>query len=146
MLETPFKFFSNLLIAHIFENSPLFDIKIKNFLLYQFITLFNKVLRIRFEQVSPDEFCELCKLYRVLCIECATDCTFSMNCDLTTSKDAFLSSVLRIADGFWEHSRLLQLKMLDDNMNIPNQISHTNVQNSLSAIVVDIIKKKHRKH
>ncbi|CAI4046820.1 hypothetical protein SKDZ_12G3490 [Saccharomyces kudriavzevii ZP591] len=141
MLETPFKFFSNLLIAHIFENSPLFDIKIKNFLLYQFITLFNKVLRIRFEQVSPDEFCELCKLYRVLCIECATDCTFSMNCDLTTSKDAFLSSVLRIADGFWEHSRLLQLKMLDDNMNIPNQISHTNVQNSLSAIVVDIIKK-----
>ena len=139
ILEHPFTFFSDLIIAHIFENRSLFDMNIKNFLLYQFITLFNKVLKIRFEQVSPDEFVELCKIYRALCIECATDNTFKKNNDLIVVKDAFLVSVLRIADGFWEHDRLWQLKMLDGSMNIPTQISHTDIQSSLSGIVMKII-------
>lgn len=139
MLESPFAFFSDLVIAHIFENRPFFDVNIKNFLLSHFIDLFNKVLKMKFEQVSPDEFAELCKVYRALCIECATDDTFNSNSDLIAAKDAFLVSVLRIADGFWEHDKLLQLRMLDSNMNIPNQIPHTTLQSSLSAIVIKII-------
>lgn len=139
MLENPFTFFSDLVIAHIFEDRPLFDMNIRNFLLYQFITLLNKVLRMRFEQVSPDEFAELCKLYRALCIECVTDDTFGNNKELVNAKGAFSSSVLRIADGFWEHSRLSQLETLDKSMNVPCQIPHTSVQNSLSAIILKII-------
>lgn len=139
MLESPFAFFSDLVIAHIFENRPFFDVNIKNFLLSHFIDLFNKVLKMKFEQVSPDEFAELCKVYKALCIECATDDTFNSNSDLIAAKDAFLVSVLRIADGFWEHDKLLQLRMLDSNMNIPNQIPHTTLQSSLSSIVIKII-------
>ncbi|QHS75030.1 Mms22p [Saccharomyces paradoxus] len=141
MLESPFTFFSDLVIAHIFESRPLFDMNIKNFLLCQFINLFNKVLRMRFEQVSPDEFAELCKVYRALCIEYATDDTFNRNSDLITVKDTFLASVLRIADGFWEYDRLSQLRMLDSDMNIPNQIPHSNIQRSLSAIVIKVIER-----
>ncbi|CAI1597022.1 hypothetical protein SEUBUCD646_0L03670 [Saccharomyces eubayanus] len=139
MLENPFTFFSDLVIAHIFEDRPPFDMNIRNFLLYQFITLLNKVLRMKFEQVSPDEFSELCKLHRALCIECVTDDTFSKNKELVNEKAAFSSSLLRIADGFWEHSRLSQLDTLNKSMNVPCQIPHTSVQNSLSVIVIKII-------
>lgn len=41
--------------------------------------------------------------------------------------------------GFGRHDKLLQLRMLDSNMNIPNQIPHTTLQSSLSAIVIKII-------
>lgn len=110
VITNPFRFFSTLIDAHLTETLEDKFLHIKIGIAAYYLRLINEVLIARFGQVTENEFIELCRLFKIVCLRLPL-CRLSKisgNRSYAFENVRFQTITLGIAQGFKEYSMLVR--------------------------------------
>lgn len=111
VITSPFRFFVTLIEAHLVGDKEDGFLHIKIGIVAYYLRLLNEVLTARFQQVTEDEFLELCRLFKVMCprLPYSPLTNIAGNRAYAYESVRFQIMTLGIAQGFSEFSMLVEL-------------------------------------